>query len=58
LEDILESNYLYCRQNIVEHFLIYGVVLPYPGIDSILEISYVSVSDNLKMYLHQTSRIV
>ena len=39
-------------------FLICNVVLLYPGIDSILEIFYVSVLDSLKMCFHQTNQIV
>ena len=58
LEDILESNYAYCQQNISVPFLIYSVVLPYPRTDNILETFCVSVLDNLKMYFHQTSRTV
>ena len=58
LEDILESNYLYCQQNISVPFLICNVVLPYPGTDNILEIFYEFVLDNLKMYFHQTSHTV
>jgi hypothetical protein len=52
LEDIQESNYLYCQQNIVVPFLICNAVLLYPKIDSTLGISCVSVLDILKMYLH------
>ena len=50
--DILESNYLYYQQNIPVPFLIYSVVLLYPGTDSILEIFYESVLDNQEMWLH------
>jgi hypothetical protein len=50
LEDILESNYLYCQQNIVVPFLIYSAVLPYPRTDNIWEISCESVLDNPEMY--------
>jgi hypothetical protein len=52
LEDILESNYLYCQQNISVPFLIYNVVLLYPETGNILEIFYVSVLDSLKMWLY------
>ena len=48
LEDILESNIFIVSQNIAVPFLICSVVLLYPGIDNILEISYVSVLDNLR----------
>ena len=58
LEDILESNYLYCQQNIVVPFLICNVVLPYPEKGNILEISCVSVLDNQEMYFHQTNYTV
>jgi hypothetical protein len=58
LEDIQVLDPFCVYQNIPVLFLIYNVVLPYQGIDSILEISYVSVLDNLKRYLHQTSHTV
>jgi hypothetical protein len=58
LEDILESNYLYCQQNISVPFLICNVALLYPETDSIWEIFYVYVSGNLKKYSHQTNHIV
>lgn len=58
LEDILESKYLYCQQNIAVPFLIYSAVLLYPRIDSILEIFYVSVLDILEMWLHWTNHTV
>jgi hypothetical protein len=58
LEDILGSNYLYYQQNIPVSFLICNAVLPYPGTGNILEISYVSVLDSLKMCFHQTNQIV
>jgi len=58
LEDILESNYLYCQQNISVPFLIYSAVLLYPERGSILEIFYVYVSGNLKMCFDQTNHIV
>jgi len=52
LEDTLESNYLYSRQNIAVLFLICNAVLPYQGTDSIWEIFCEYVLDNLEMYLH------
>jgi hypothetical protein len=58
LEDIPESNYLYCQQNIVVPFLICNVVLLYPETDSIWEIFCVYVSDNPKRYFDQTNHIV
>ena len=59
LVGILGSDYLYYRQNIVVPFLICNaVVLPYPEIDSILEISCVTALDSLKMYFGQTSHTV
>jgi hypothetical protein len=48
LEDILESNYLYCQQNTLVPFLICSVVLLYPETGNILEIFYEFVSDILK----------
>ena len=51
LEDILESDLFCVYQNIAVPFLIYSAVLPYPaGRGNILEIFYVSVLDNLKMW--------
>ena len=46
LEDILESDPFCVCQNIAVPFLIYSVVLLYPEIYNILEISCVSVLDN------------
>jgi hypothetical protein len=58
LEDILESNYLYCQQNISLHLLICSVVLPYQETGNILEIFYESVLDNQEICLHQTNYTV
>jgi hypothetical protein len=58
LEDILESDPLYVYQNISVPSVIYSAVLLYPGTGNILEISSVSVLDNLKMCFHQTSHTV
>ena len=52
LEDIQVLDPFCVYQNIAVPFLIYSAVLPYQGIDSILEIFYVSVLDSLKMWLH------
>jgi hypothetical protein len=57
LEDILELDSVCVYQNIPVPFLICDAVLLYPETDSILETFCVSVSDNLKMCFHQTSRI-
>ena len=58
LEDIQGSDPLCVYQNIPVLFLIYNVVLPYPRIDSIWEIFYVSVLNSQEMYFHQTSHIL
>jgi hypothetical protein len=57
LEDILESNYIYCQQNIPVPFLICDAVLPYQGRGNILEIFCEFVLDNPERCLHQTSHI-
>ena len=58
LEDIQESNYLYCQQNIPVPFLICSAALLYPETNNILELFYVSVLDSLKMCFGQTNNIL
>ena len=58
LEDIQVLDPFYVYQNIAVLFLFYSVVLPYLETGNILEISCVSVLDNLKMCFHQTSHTV
>ncbi|HSF50953.1 MAG TPA: hypothetical protein VLA74_09365 [Nitrososphaeraceae archaeon] len=54
----MESDHFCVDQNISVPSVICSVVLPYPGTDSILEIFYESVLDNLKRYFGQTSHIL
>jgi hypothetical protein len=58
LEDILESNYLYCQQNISIPSVICNAASLYPETDSMWEIFCVYVSDNPKRYFDQTNHIV